>query len=83
MHSVANDTAVSKPKVTTVRVEVVVDRLGHADHAQALLGASACAIASEPSPPTAIRASMPARGGRPGTSSSRAVALHDACRRAA
>ena len=35
MHSEANPTAVSKPNVCTRLVEIVVDRLGHADHAQA------------------------------------------------
>ena len=59
MHSVAKPTAVSKPNVCVRLVEVVVDRLGHADDAQPGSD-SRSPIVSEPSPPMVISASMPA-----------------------
>ena len=44
------------------RGEVVVDRLGHPDDRDALLGQARRAIVSEPSPPMAIRPSKPGAG---------------------
>ena len=58
MHSVANDTAVSKPKVTTVRLRSLSIVLGTPTMRTPFF-ARALAIVSEPSPPTATTASMP------------------------
>ena len=68
MHSVAKDTAVSKPKVTTVRERSLSIVFGTPTMRTPFL-ASAFAIVSEPSPPTATTASMPAAA-RPFTRSS-------------
>ena len=58
MHSVANETAVSKPNVTTVRLRSLSIVFG-TPTIRTPFSASAFAIASEPSPPIATTASMP------------------------
>jgi hypothetical protein len=59
MHSVAKETAVSKPKVTTVFDRSLSIVFGTPTMRTPFL-ASAFAIVSEPSPPTATTASIPA-----------------------
>ena len=61
MHSVAKDTAVSKPKVTTVFDRSLSIVFGTPTMRTPFL-ASAFAIVSEPSPPTATTASIAGRG---------------------
>ena len=58
MHSVAKDTAVSKPNVTTVRLRSLSIVLGTPTMRTPFF-ARALAMVSEPSPPTATTASMP------------------------
>ena len=58
MHSVANETAVSKPNVTTVRERSLSIVFGTPTMRTPFV-ARALAIASEPSPPIATTASMP------------------------
>ena len=58
MHSVAKDTAVSNPNVTTVRLRSLSIVLGTPTMRTPFF-ARALAMVSEPSPPTATTASMP------------------------
>ena len=74
MHSEAKLTAVSKPNVCVRLVEVVVDRLGHADDAQAGL-VRRLAIVSEPSPPIVTRASMSRMANSSSSSSVRSTSM--------